>query len=516
MTKILVATDPHRIKSTTDQISVHFHIPNGVQLINVFIKTSEYNDLKKLSERTRNAFEDIRKTDTTTTISDDSVVPPAPLIPFILKKKINTIKEPPTKSTMKRDQSLIFTNIPEEEIISPSNPNDKPIINKKFNRPNHLPLRFKNMTAKELPESGFHSINFDETDSFPNFIGKTSICSTPMTENKVLHNNLVSIIANQTQIIEVNNEDNIISPVKESPTEAAKIITIDRRYNSWSGIDSVDINKLTNYIETPDDDSVDIANKRCNSITDPVFPIFTNKGKPLSKKSYDDYILYKYKTEDLTVNSKIKQFHNFDIVIEDSIKDKMGKSKDSNLQAMESMPISKTNEDNCEDNKKSNLDIKRKLSLPIKSLTLDLNVNSNTESAIKNSSIFDSPARRKKLGGIQLTPLMAKLTILEANMNDERSSGFSSYDTTPGYSGAVCADILQTPIDIKTFNYKRKPSLPRENIEVELRDGNILKKVDLFICGQQNMTMLLIMEEHSSKKQDLIQTLVKIRIFISY
>ena len=111
---------------------------------------------------------------------------------------------------MKRDKSLIFTNIPEEGTTNSGVGNDAVVaVEQKQQqqllrpkslmiRPTHLPLRYKNtMSSKELPESGIASINFDETDSYPEFIGRTSVCSTPMTEIKVLQvGNIMSICAN--------------------------------------------------------------------------------------------------------------------------------------------------------------------------------------------------------------------------------------------------------------------------------------------------------------------------------
>lgn len=83
------------------------------------------------------------------------------------------------KKIMKRDKSIVFTNIPEEhsehlegtssEKIDTDRSNNEVKNNEnqlKFTpqpasvRPNHLPLRFKNITSKDIPESGFSSSTY--------------------------------------------------------------------------------------------------------------------------------------------------------------------------------------------------------------------------------------------------------------------------------------------------------------------------------------------------------------------
>lgn len=179
ITKLLVLTDPLHIRTTAEQItnqSIDFHVPNGVLMLVVYIESTQYNILKADAQRAQNLHNT------------------QPVLNFHTN----------VKRKMKRDKSLIFTHIPEEEGVmlnSSSNLEMEKSMHSnrpKSIRPTHLPLRYKNtMSSKELPESGIASINFDETDSYPEFIGRTSVCSTPMTENKVLQvGNVMSICAN--------------------------------------------------------------------------------------------------------------------------------------------------------------------------------------------------------------------------------------------------------------------------------------------------------------------------------
>ena len=143
---------------------------------------------------------------------------------------------------------------------------------------------------------------------------------------------------------------------------------------------------------------------------------------------------------------------------------------------------------------------KKMLMLPLKSLTTDKELDKTTVTT--GSLILESPSLSKNfMGSLQLTPLMSKLTLLAMNENDIHSSGFSSFEmqtpTTNYYSN------LETPIDNKFFLSRLKNE--EEAVEDE---SDEMVKVDLFICGQQNMSLILIMDENSSSSQTLVQSMV--------
>lgn len=96
-----------------------------------------------------------------------------------MQSKTNQVKEP-VLMTMKRDQSLIFTTVPEEgsEPVTPR-------VSTKSQRPKFLNLKSKTTDVKqELKESN-------------SFFGSVSVCSTPMTDlNRVLHQTSLSICTN--------------------------------------------------------------------------------------------------------------------------------------------------------------------------------------------------------------------------------------------------------------------------------------------------------------------------------
>lgn len=502
LTKNLVLTDPYRIKSTAESISVDFHIPNGVQLIIVYIPVKDYRKLIIDSQRAQ----------TVTNQSNNN----STIIPFQFKKKI------------KRDKSIIFTNIPEESlpengdfidgITAAALPIKQNPPTKIMARPNHLPLRFKNITSKDLPESGFSSINFDETDSFPQFIGRTSVCSTPMTEMKVLHGTVLPICANVDKIsppkstpnkspeTEVENSTFMMNPFKtetrrhslSSVQDSLKKLRLSMR-PFGHGLAKLSKSHLNGEIISPDEIEIDDFDKKTyRTITDPMYPVFNSEGAPISKYLFQD-ILDKQKLHANLVADSVNAL----IPIADEIKENYRiEGFDSE---MKMSPVHCPIEVQTE---KPSVPNRVALSLPLKSLTLDTDANKDVQSSVV-SNIFEAPAHRKKLAGIQLTPLMTKLSILA--MNDERSSGFSSWDTTPGCGGD------QTTPGESTKMFRRRSSIKYEDI-VDLNEEsaskcNEMQRCELFVCGQQNMTMLLLLEESSARKHELVQALVSFFIY---
>lgn len=499
LTKNLVLTDPCRIKSTAESISVDFHIPVGVQLQIVYIPTTEYRHLSLDSQRAQ------------TVTNQTASVTSNPLIPFQFKKKI------------KRDKSILFTNIPEESAgendATASNDGDvtiateaKPIPSKIITaRPNHLPLRFKNITSKDMPESGFSSINFDESDSFPQFIGRTSVCSTPMTEMKVLQGTVLSICANA-------DETDARTPSTASPQEpqlnrtieSTTAIVIDnpiksetRRHSLSSLQDSLKKIRLTvrpfgfglakfdgllDVLPLAEDIEIDDLDKKIyRTITDPMYPVFNSAGAPISKCLFQEFLERHYVRTNSSDGTAAIEETPPDLIDANTIDGFDSEMKTSPVQ--ERQPELKTPN-------------RVALSLPLKSLAFDGN---STISSSVGSNIFELPAHRKKLSGIQLTPLMTKLSILA--MTDDRSSGFSSWDTTPG----VVPNDPSTPCGDGTIGkpFRRRSSVKLEDV-VEFSDDSNggMQRCQLFICSQQNMTMLLIMDDGAATKQELVQAMV--------
>lgn len=142
-------------------------------------------------------------------------------------------------AAMKRDQSLIFTSVPEEEtdhqnVVSVSNiPNPKP-----QNRPKFLNLRNKttDFEQKEKQE--------EEAAPYTPFRGQTSVCSTPMTDiKKVLHPAVVSICTNP------NEEQNLTDSVKTESVNSILSAVSEKSHTSLHSTGSIGkLFKLTPYV----------------------------------------------------------------------------------------------------------------------------------------------------------------------------------------------------------------------------------------------------------------------------
>lgn len=134
------------------------------------------------------------------------------------------------------------------------------------------------------------------------------------------------------------------------------------------------------------------------------------------------------------------------------------------------------------------------LNLPLKSLTLDSVIDNEDDKKL----IF-SPVQ-KNLGGVQLTPLLSKLTILAM---DEKSSGIGSRDTTPSES-------RDFNFDRNIFNINKKKDNFDEinNDEFNSMDSEDLEKAALFICGQQNIVLMVLIEMDVAQDAELILKLV--------
>lgn len=580
--KNLILTDPHRIKTTASTIPVKFHVPIGCQLITIYMSNNEYMELTANAERARGMC-----------MASEANTNNTPQFQF--KKKL-----------IKRDKSMVFNNpIPEETTDGACSTSTTVEINaaasdantssqhedavkirppSMLQRPNHLPLRFKNVIPKDIPESGFSSsITFDEYDSFPQFIGRTSVCSTPMTENKLLQGNIFSICADALdennaaaegieEIPAINEQaKETTSAQHEQSSKSDAVNKLDTKFDEYpdsflqsmpmssnrpqrhnslidiSGtfrkfIRQLSVKPLTNFMNDFDritdgskyhafdvdagdgfnkhhvqlnnladrshdyDGDVidDIDHKHLyKTITDPTYPIFNSYGQPMSYFLFEE--IYKNRRTTGNASSVEKPVVGKDVVnatVEKPVEPVLqSKDKPSLLPSSGSKNV----------NRKS-------LSLPLKSLTTPNGDASNilqpSLDSTDSRNILMKSEDRRRMSGIQLTPLITKLSILA--MTDERSSGFSSWDATPGIE-------IATPIDSANI-FRRRPSIKGDEFEQATTsdssksggdteiDNDQLRKVDLFVCGQNNMTMLLVLQENYAQKHENVQELFDVCI----
>ncbi|XP_055838815.1 uncharacterized protein LOC129906876 isoform X4 [Episyrphus balteatus] len=442
VTKNIVFTDPHQIKSTAEIISVHFHVPVGVQMIFVYIPVDHFKEL----------FADAYRSQTLQTQHLSN----------------NALQSHFQKRKMKRDRSMIFSNIPEEH-TNDQREHIEPCalkINKIPLRPTNLQLK-KNV-SKDLVDLGL----CDEKNKYPEYVGRTSVCSTPMTENKVLHGNgIMSICANPIENL------NASQPIRKSfRIDFDKMFTkfasnsgkMERR-NSFTDLQD-SVTKISNKFSLKktlsfykiDLISPDIA-KMPKATSDPMHPVF-----PSNENMKDSNI-----SSELIENTLKCHTNSTDV-----------------KQDLETMKIAyAANIDNDGIVKKQ----EQKFPLDKKSLSLPLKKHNDMQ--LESSTFSSIPFERKRLSGIQLTPLMAKLSVLA--LTEERHVGYNFGESLHDLNYATSSD---EKLGSKLSFASELPINIMANV-------NGFQKVELYICGQRNMTMFLLLEHGSVQKQEIVQTM---------
>lgn len=353
---------------------------------------------------------------------------------------------------MKRDKSLLFTAVPEEDhtMISPPNrdeqtgterkpsmPDVVPFTNKPRQRPNKLSLSFK--TQKSVDE--------DAIENEKVFTGQTSVCSTPMVEYKRLHGNILSICQNpeshnqEKEIIEpdvlkniencakVNLENNkrdnkivldmncIADHYINKPQPLRKLASVTDFQETFKRISNRATSKfkLKRSKSPENENSPEHAFKHSTmTINDPYFPVFRDDGIAISESLFNQYLEQHYarikqdEKEDnmFTFNMKLCELDNFKDFDSDFVKSPQRTPKKIAKDSTKTLSTDQSR--------------RKSLSLPLKSLS------ESSDSQIGSDS--EATSFKKKLTGVQLTPLMEKLSHLAFS---DKSSGYSSRVMTP-------------------------------------------------------------------------------------
>jgi len=343
---------------------------------------------------------------------------------------------------------MIFTHIPEEEQASDTTGSvELPTARPKSMRPTHLPLRLKSLHSKDLPESGIASINFDETDSYPEFIGRTSVCNTPMTENKVLPvASVMSICANpEEQDADAHNSNGktatstasssrrnslkhdvemffqnfITNPNKQMTRRKSSadlqdaLRAISKKLGHFTNSFKTDVNRNGHDVaDISSDASPDFIenDERSSSRTigDPTYPVFNANGQQISRSLFQQFleqyqklwgVANKQAAQDAELAELVAEFQEFNMEIQ---------------KLDEHMRQQVANDDAAD----RNLNITAKTPLDKRSMCLPLKPageSSNVDAAFSQ--------RRVGAGGVPLTPLMAKLSVLALNDLHTHSRG---------------------------------------------------------------------------------------------
>lgn len=359
------------------------------------------------------------------------------------------------QSGIKRDKSLLFTAVPEEDhtMISPPSkeqttyerkppamPDVVPFTNKPRPRPNKLSLSFKTQV----------SLDEETKENEKVFTGQTSVCSTPMVEYKRLHGNMLSICQNPDNPpsekpdvepdvlkniencaklnLENEKRDNqivldmncIADHYINKPEPMRKLASVTDLQETFKKLSNRATSKFK--LKRPElgvqDDLSPTQSERelqkshsTMTINDPYFPVFRNDGVAISESLFNQYLEQHY--------TRMKQDSKKDIFTYNMKLDQQEKFEDFDSELTKSPQ--RTPKKFAKEAKAINRDqSKRKsLSLPLKSL------NENSESHIISD---ESTSFKKKLSGVQLTPLMEKLSHLAFS---DKSSGYSSRVMTP-------------------------------------------------------------------------------------
>ncbi|XP_068144586.1 uncharacterized protein HPS4 isoform X1 [Drosophila tropicalis] len=512
VTKQLVLTDPRHVRTTAEQLlSQQFHIPNGVQMLVVYVEQQQYRQLAGEAQRAQN----LQMMNTSQLSTQNGG------LPFQYSKR-----------KLKRDKSLIFTHIPEEEHATEqstvASTSDMPPARPKSMRPTHLPLRLKSMQSKELPESGIASINFDETDSYPEFIGRTSVCNTPMTENKVLPvATVMSICANPDEQQQpddnsngkpqsrrnslkldvekffqnfISNPHKQITRRKSSADLQEALRSISKKLGHITQGFKTDVNRngdgstslSPDYIEN--DDVEEREKTSCRTISDPTYPVFNTNGQQISRSLFQQF-LEQYRRlwgvaseqaqQDAELAALVEEFQEFNMEIQKL--DEHMRQQAAEAAADRNLNISAV---------KTPLD-KKSMSLPLKS--------ASGEEMAAVSSFNQRANGRSGAGGVPLTPFMAKLSVLALSETTpiEIQTPLTSSKVFPRRSSLKCEDAVDalTALD----NNKSQTVAPATS-----QTTGDLQRLELYICGQQNMTLLLLMEDGTSQQQPIVQKMFDI------
>lgn len=440
---------------------------------------------------------------------------------------------------MKRDTSRIFT-VPEEEEFESTH------YSAPFLSFSTLSTEVFNLPTKRNDEC--------KVDYTKHTIPTTpSICSTPLKDvNRVLHGTVVSI-CNTTE--EAGNPSEIaIKPeaLKENTDDIPDIVKEALRYKQLNKLKNVVTNeKFVKYrdnkrslslsdIKDPthkhsyyvtlktynlgqqrvkeivytDYDSDASRGKTWpkkkvfNTITDPYYPLFRDNGHPVSQSLYNQYISSRYE----------ESHHTSEIFC--STTDPVSTLLKLQNKCIDLRECDKFSKD-CITKQKSNtiLDVRlankskqevyrRSMSLPLKPLNI-LDNEGRRKSISEYNNFFEIHPLRKH-DGLQLTPLMSKLSLVA----DEETCGFYSRETTSDFRESSNLFVAENCTIKNKLDAIYKESAISDAEFKELiaarQDKNCLQKTELFLYGHQNMVLVLLMENGTSSNPELIHSLVSI------
>nr|CAD7412725.1 unnamed protein product [Timema poppensis] len=499
-------------KSPAESISTPFHTPVGVQLLTVYLDEKEFSKLSQDALKARLAIESIASK----RFSHKKVLP---------GKFAQTPKE--VLSSMKRDTSRIFTVVEEKEGES--------------EHPDELPHVSENHTEASADRGDKHLTSSDTETNLSKVLHAkvVSICcgaDEAGSENAKKPNTFTTDFVNvgmkkkkaehldksgKNKSLLINRENDIRSLSLNDLQPSSKLTTnrVPMKYYSLG------LPKLQQAMCSEDYDQSPVnklppGKHFYNTITDPLFPIFRCDGLPVSHALFDEYLERHYKLLDMERTPETSSSDVTFIGDAISIKKHNPKLEDdhSNL-APESQnkcagnTKTVTSSDTASEKPvisvvKSQEVYRRSLSLPLKNMTSECNVVEEGRKRCYTVGELESPLMRNgPLGSLQLTPLMSKLSILS---QEEQTGGFRSRDATP-------SEVRRTSFPAVVEDYKHERRERKVRVGKKKEDPSKIedfspKKVVLYVFGQQDMTLLLLLEESSAQEPELIHNLWEVSV----
>ncbi|KAG5886851.1 hypothetical protein JTB14_017657 [Gonioctena quinquepunctata] len=195
------------------------------------------------------------------------------------------------------------------------------------------------------------------------------------------------------------------------------------------------------------------------TITDPTFPVFKRDGTAVSRQYCEEHIAGGSKLFQNNHNASGNEFNS-----------KAKPVSTSNASALPKTTIS------LETSRKERL--KKSMELALNSLNMELETTSESSTFSHYSS------------GVPQTPLMSKLSMVPSEENTE-SSSTSQYHKI---------SALMNPL-FPSQTYKTRGN----NEELECKKKTGLKKCVLFVCGQKNIVLTMLLEEEAAKEQNTVK-----------
>ncbi|KDR12556.1 Hermansky-Pudlak syndrome 4 protein [Zootermopsis nevadensis] len=545
LTKRLICSDPCRIKLPAESVSTPFHLPVGVQLLHVYVESKEFYNLQQNSASVRSAFENVasRKSAQEKVPSGKVPLPKEPL--SAMKRDISRIFTVPEEREGEVDQAEDLTVPSENESVAVSaslSDNDMvalassmcstPLKDINLNKVLHgkaLSICSKNSgdEAEALTVTANDKADFVVSGKVQGVMNlETRQTEKPKKKRPKPPNFLVNFCESEVRSLSLND-------LQQHPRMSSNRVPM--KYYSFG---------LPRITRDMTDDSGDCSPMKnlpsgthfYNTISDPLHPLFRYDGLPISCSLYNENLARHYQLLDMERSDEpspggITSGISFTNLVSSTKTNCNNKIKECDTASNTALNIKKNCDKSTTDQTEpcSNEDelvtqqqtrqvrmtsskqevYRRSLSLPLKSMITSEYADGDVRerSTSYTAGVLESPAVKTRTLELPITPLMSKLSSLAI---EERTSGFCSRDTSPGEFRDLSFPGTSDTSSVPEFT-KRKVIGEKREAELEQEDSNECaeapKNAVLYLCGQQNMSLLLLLEEGLGQDPDLIHCL---------